>query len=179
VAAKTDSWRTVFDADLAALGLPGWRWRYVLTHRIAYYQRLLRRAEHQRSQSGLRRLAFYVTRLRLAFLAERLGVDIPLGVFGPGLAIVHAGGIVVSDMARVGARCRLHQNVTIGSVRDGAPALEDDVFLGAGAGVYGGITVGSGAKIGPLALVNQDVPAGAVVVANRGTMLEKRTRAAA
>jgi serine acetyltransferase len=88
-----------------------------------------------------------VTRLRLAFLAERLGIDIPLGVFGPGLAIVHSGGIVVGDMAKVGAPCRC--------------------------------TIGAGAKIGPLALVNQDAPVGSVVVAARGTMPERRAPRAA
>lgn len=106
--------------------------RYLLTHRIAYYQRLLRIAEHQRRYPGP--------------ASRLLGDAVP---------------------ARVPGRAR-----------HGPPLIEDDAFLGAGAGVCGWITVGADTKIGPLALVNPGVPAGAVV-ATRGSMLQRPTRRAA
>jgi len=42
-------------------------------------------------------------------------------------------------------------------------SLEDDVWVGAGAMILGGVTVGRGAVIAAAAVVTRDVPAGAVV----------------
>lgn len=56
-------------------------------------------------------------------------------------------------------------NVTVGMRNEWAfPEIGDDVFIGAGARVLGGIVVGDGARIGANAVVIQDVPAGATVV---------------
>ncbi|RMD75375.1 MAG: serine acetyltransferase, partial [Chloroflexi bacterium] len=44
------------------------------------------------------------------------------------------------------------------------PIIGDEVFIGAGARVLGGITVGDRARIGANAVVTRDVPSGATVV---------------
>jgi len=83
----------------------------------------------------------------------------------------HPYGIVVHSKSVVGNRVVLMQQVTIGTRDPGvneAPVIEDDVYVGAGAKVLGGIRVGRGAIIGANAVVTRDVPAGATVVgANR------------
>lgn len=68
--------------------------------------------------------------------------------------------------AQLGDHVTLYQNVTIGAKHVGgdAPKIGDDVLIGAGACVLGGITVGDGATIGANAVVVQDVPAGATAV---------------
>lgn len=71
----------------------------------------------------------------------------------PGTIIVHGIGLVVSHAARVGPGCVLFHHVTLGEsihpdTREiGAPTIERDVHVGAGATLLGPITVGAGTKI--------------------------------
>lgn len=113
----------------------------------------------------------------LAYSVVRLatGIDIPRGAqFGPGLLIHHFGGIIVHPQSVVGARCVLRHGVTIGA-RDssGPPRIGDDVVIGAYAQLLGSITVGDGARIGAMAVVLKDVPAGATVVGNPGRIVSR------
>ena len=86
------------------------------------------------------------------------------------LLLPHPHGIVIHSRTRLGNRIVILHQVTIGARCgiDAAPTVEDDVYVGAGAKVLGGIRVGRGAVIGANAVVTRDVPAGATVVgANR------------
>ena len=74
-------------------------------------------------------------------------------------------GVYISRYARVGAGCRIYQNVTIGEVCGQAPAVGDRCLIGAGAILIGGIRIGNGVRIGAGAVVSHDVPDGATVVA--------------
>jgi serine O-acetyltransferase len=147
-------------ADLRMSGVPaGWRCRYRLTRRPIYFQRILRRAEFLSGQrTWTARLWLPVLKVRLILLGERIGIAIPCGVFGPGLSIAHGGAIVVNGGARVGARCRIHQGVTLGSTAAGAPTLGDDVFLGPNSVVIGAVTIGTGVTIGAGCVVTKDFP---------------------
>ena len=51
-----------------------------------------------------------------------------------------------------------------GGKKPGAPIIEDDVTIGAGAKIIGGIRVGKGATIGANAVVLNDVPPESTVV---------------
>jgi serine O-acetyltransferase len=74
-------------------------------------------------------------------------------------------GIVVHRHAVIGDNVVIGPNVVIGGRgRPGAPVIEDDVLIGAGACVLGPIIVGQGAKIGSNAVVLHDVPPKATVV---------------
>lgn len=104
-----------------------------------------------------------------------LGISLPLTtVVGPGLQIVHGQGVVVSWRSEIGARCELHQGVTLGEVRRKAPVLGNDVSIGANAVVLGGVRIGDGARIGAGAVVTKDVPAGRTAVGNPARLVEKR-----
>ena len=118
-----------------------------------------------------------VARLLGAYFAFRtkrygtlVGVALPPGVAQPGLFIVHCGGIVVNGRARLGRNCRIHAGVNIGQTPKGVPTIGDDVYLGPGAKVFGPITIGDGARIGANAVVDRDVPAGAVAYMPRATI---------
>ena len=73
----------------------------------------------------------------------------------PGVMIVHGMGLAISHAARVGRGVLLNQNVTLGmgihpDTREvGAPTLEDDVHVGAGATLLGPITIGRGSRSWP------------------------------
>jgi serine O-acetyltransferase len=71
---------------------------------------------------------------------------------------------VVNTSVRGGANVVLEGGVTIGAEKDRSPVLGDNVFLGAGARIIGGVRVGSGARIGANAVVVKDVPDGATAV---------------
>lgn len=81
--------------------------------------------------------------------------------------------IFISKGARVGAKCIIHQQVTIGSVNGGAPVIGNNVMIGAGAVIVGKCQIGDGAKIGAGAVVARDVPAGATCVSNPMRILKR------
>lgn len=107
--------------------------------------------------------------------------EIPAGAdIGGGLHLSHTGGIVISPDARIGRDCNLSQGVTIGiggrGEKRGTPFICDRVYIGPGAKVFGNIRIGNDVAIGANAVVNQDVPDGAVVagiparvVSNKGS----------
>lgn len=74
-------------------------------------------------------------------------------------------GVFISRYAEIGANCRIYQNVTIGEVHKKAPVIGDDVLIGAGAVLIGGIRIGNRVKIGAGAVVRVSVPDGCTVTA--------------
>lgn len=109
---------------------------------------------------------------RLYSLAFRIvetitGISIPKSVeAGPGLRIYHFGNVFIHANAKLGANCTLRHGVTIGNrhFNGPVPVIEDDVEIGAGAQVLGGIRIGRGATIGAMSLVLKDIPPGATAV---------------
>lgn len=135
-------------------------WRFVRSLRMAEYYAPRRKND---LFCMLRYQWYYSKKQRLQ---TKLGMEIGMGVFETGLQIFHPFGIVVNGDARVGKNCRLHGGNVIGNkgVSLEVPVLGDNVRLGAGAKVLGGVTVADGVQIG----------AGAVVLhscATRGALL--------
>ena len=73
-------------------------------------------------------------------------------------------GIIVSHNAIVGKNIRIFHQVTIGEGRNGAPIIGDNVVIGAGAKLIGGIHIGNNVKIAAGCVVMQDIPDNAVVL---------------
>ena len=87
---------------------------------------------------------------------------------GSGLYVGHLGGITVSRRAVIGRNCALSQQVTIGASAHGAPVIGDDVYIAPGARIFGPIRIGNNVKIGPNAVVGEDIPDNAVVALDPG-----------
>lgn len=84
--------------------------------------------------------------------------------FGPGLVILHSIGLVINTGVRAGANVIIENGVTIGAEKGRAPVLGDNVYVGSGARIIGGVTVGNNTRIGANAVVVRDVPADATAV---------------
>ena len=84
--------------------------------------------------------------------------------FGPGFVLIHSTGVVINGQVRGGSGVHIEHQVTIGAERRESPVLGSDIFIGAGAKIIGGVTVGDGARIGANAVVIDDVPAHQTVV---------------
>lgn len=87
---------------------------------------------------------------------------------GPGLYLGHLCCIVVNTRTVIGRNCTLGHGVTLGqtnarSRQPGCPVIGDNAYIGCGAAIIGGITIGSDAAVGPNSVVVKDVPPMAVV----------------
>jgi serine O-acetyltransferase len=88
-------------------------------------------------------------------------VDIsPWAEVGAGLYLYHGLGTVIGKGSRIGKRALICQGVTTGA----RPVIGDDVFLWAGAKVFGKITIGDRVQIGANAVVIRDVPPDSIAV---------------
>jgi serine O-acetyltransferase len=111
---------------------------------------------------------------RFATLLNRivLGAYIPSEcTIGAGTKLAYGGsGLVLHPRVVIGPRCLLSPGVVVGG-RGGhavVPVVGSDVKLFPGAKVLGPIVVGDGAVIGANAVVVDNVPPGAVIVAPKG-----------
>lgn len=84
--------------------------------------------------------------------------------FGPGFVLIHPVGVVINSRVIGGRNVWLESGVVIGDNRGASPRLGDDIFVGSGAKVIGGVRLGDGARVGANAVVLHDVPAGTTVV---------------
>ena len=105
------------------------------------------------------KLRLLIEKFRFHRLSIKLGFSIPINVFGPGLAIVHYGTIVVANGAKIGANCRIHEGVTIGATNGSSKAaiIGDNVFIGSGAKIIGEVRISSNVAIAANAVVVRDV----------------------
>lgn len=126
---------------------------------ICKYLRCLRRQEIYQRKSGLvsKVIAVYWGR-RKNSLGIKLGFQIPAFTVGPGVNIYHHGAITVNGDARIGKNCSLHGMNCIGNngIDNNAPVIGDNVDIGVGASVIGGVKLADNIKIGAGAVVISD-----------------------
>lgn len=74
---------------------------------------------------------------------------------------IHLTGVVISDQVRIGKNAVIHQGITIGVKDDddhSVARIGDNVSIGAGVNIIGGVNIGDNVKIGAAALVISDIP---------------------
>ena len=106
------------------------------------------------------------------------GVEIHPGArIGQGVFIDHGIGVVIGETAVVGNRCLLYQGVTLGGTGKQSgqrhPVLCENVVVGAGAKVLGGISVGANTRIGAGSVLLRDVDADCTVVGVPGRVIHQ------
>ena len=146
---------------------------------IRRYMRFLRQEEKYSFSAPNKLLAFWY-KARKNRLGSRLGFIISAGCFGEGLQLEHFGSVIVNPKARIGKNCKIHGNCCIGSgggYPDDSPVIGDNVDIGQGAQILGGIRVADGVRIGAGAVVVKDVLIPEVtVIGIPGHIIEKKEK---
>ena len=106
------------------------------------------------------------------------GIEIHPGArIGHSVFIDHGMGVVIGETAVVGNRCLLYQGVTLGGTGKQSgqrhPVLGENVVVGAGAKVLGGISVGANTRIGAGSVLLRDVDADCTVVGVPGRVIHQ------
>lgn len=97
------------------------------------------------------------------------GIELPYTVgLGRRVIVEHQSGIVIHGYCTIGDDCIIRQGVTLGNrYLDrpfDAPKLGKRVNVGAGAKLFGNITIGDDVNIGANAVVLTDIPSGKTAV---------------
>ena len=124
---------------------------------------------------------------RFEAFCQKLGCEVPTGVFGPGLCINHSQDVIINGFAKIGSNCRINAGVNIGSfgrynqditdsdqTNNNAPIIGDNCYIGPGAKIFGAIRIGDNVAIGANAVVLKDVPDNATVVGVPGRVIPNK-----
>jgi len=148
-------------SDLQSLRISTRR-NWLMLNEIVTFQIRLRRLEYALNYSK-NPLRVLVRRYLYRRISIKLGISISPNTFGPGLSIAHRGNIVVNGGAKIGANCRIHVGVNIGTEAgksDAAPSIGDNCYIGPGAKIFGPIVIGPNSVIGANAVVNKSFSEG-------------------
>lgn len=157
---------TRFSAFLANV-LMGESFKYIFWMRTCRFAR----------RNGLLHYTLYpLASVMLNHYKYKFGICVPFSAdIGPGFYIGHFGGIIVYPLCKIGKNCNMSHGVTLGITQRGKnrgyPTIGDDVYIGPGAKIIGGVKVGNRAAIGANCVVTKDVPDDAVVVGVPGRVI--------
>jgi serine O-acetyltransferase len=161
---------TIFLRDPAAksvleivLCYPGFH--AVLFHRLA----------HKLNEAGIPLLPRFISQIS-RFLT---GIEIhPGATIGRRFFIDHGMGVVIGETSEIGDDVLLYQGVTLGGTghEQGKrhPTLGNNVVVGTGAKVLGGIHIGNNVKIGAGSVVVRSVPNDSTVVGVPGRIVRQQ-----
>ena len=108
--------------------------------------------------------------IRIIFACE-----LPMTVMiGENSQLHHNGlGVVIHERAKLGKNTHIYQNVTIGGRGGrGVPEIGNNVFIGCGACILGGVIVGDNAVIGANTCVIENVLPNSVVVGDKSRVVK-------
>jgi serine O-acetyltransferase len=128
---------------------------------------LLCRLAHCLHCMGLGPFAKVLSLLNFFLFGLEVAVRCPIG---KGLFLPHTQGTVIGAWS-IGENATIFQGVTLGAKEvdfsyqhSSRPTVEDGVIIGAGAKVLGGLTLGSGSRVGANAVVLHSVAPGLLAV---------------
>jgi serine O-acetyltransferase len=161
------------EADEVSLFIPEDTWdrlRERMFNQIWRFQRILRKTEYYSNchNTPLWRPLVLIMEYRLSRYGFKLGYEIPINVFGPGLSIAHQGSIIVNRYARIGENCRINNGVTIGTqagYTDRCPTIGKNAFIGPGAQIFGSISIADNVAIGANSVVIKSFAEGGISIA--------------
>jgi serine O-acetyltransferase len=135
------------------------RWRYTISNTI------------------IRKFFSFFYKIAFKLVQILTGIELPCEAhIGKNFRIDHFGGIIISGYTKFGDNCIIRNGVTIGLKNLDeivAPNIGNDVNIGAGAKILGGITIGDNVDIGANAVVISDIPSNSIAVGVPARILPK------
>lgn len=90
----------------------------------------------------------------------------PHAMIGSHFRVAHLPGIIIGKGVRIGDKCSIYNDVTIGAKGLGdksVPVIGNGVTIFTGSKILGGITIGDNVVIGALSFVDIDIPDNSIV----------------
>jgi serine O-acetyltransferase len=132
------------------------------------------------------RISHFLEKLKIPLLPRLIahvsriltGIEIhPKSQIGKNFFIDHGFGVVIGETTIIGNNVTIYQGVTLGgrsiTKTKRHPTIKDEVIIGAGAKILGPVTIGHGAKIGPGAIIIQDLGDEKVMVAETAKEIKR------
>ena len=157
-----DDFKYYLNSDLVSMGVRLTPKSWIMEP-VVRFVLLMRLCEYCRN-TDKPRLIQYIVLFWFRALSVKLGFSLGPNIFGPGLAIVHYGLLILDPTTRIGKNCRIHMGVHIGGaatfVEPGteseySPRIGDNVYIGPGAKIYGPVRIGNNCVIGANAVVTK------------------------
>ena len=119
------------------------------------HQKFLRKGEYHDNTGHRLRSIYY--RFRVKLIQNRHCLHIARNCCGRGLHIMHLGSVLMNGHITVGENCSIHINTSIvaGGSSKQVPSIGDNVSIGVGAVILGGVYVADGIAIGANSVVNK------------------------
>lgn len=110
-------------------------------------------------------MLFYIKKCD-AFNCASMGTNLHQGATFKTPPILPHGlnGIIIHYKASFGANCKIYQQVTIAGKNGQAAIVGDNVSIGSGAKIIGGVTIGDNVIIGANTVVTKNIPSNSTVV---------------
>lgn len=127
------------------------------------YEILLRKCEYylnKEKKNIFDKIRYHHLSKKYHKLSMKYTTSIPFNVCGPGLSIAHFGTIYINSKCTIGKNLRIQSGVTIGgsySTPGKFPILGDNVYIGTGAKILGGVEIKDDVAIGANAVVVKDI----------------------
>ena len=138
-----------------------------VSYSIWSFQKDLRKAElYRNSDSIFGKLLYCFFRRRYNVKGRKLDIEVYDGCFDKGLKIFH-GSIVVHPNAVIGKNCVFHGQNCIGNdgKSDAVPVIGDDVNIGVGAKIIGGVRIANNITIGANSVVTKSFEEDGITIA--------------
>ena len=140
-------------------------YRYVKTpgFKVTTNMRLCKWLENKK----LLKPIYLLIRIKYRKLQVKYGIQIGHQLtVGGGIAINHYGGIVIGPSTIIGENFSIRQNITIGHSKHKTPIIGDNVMVGAGAIIIGGVVIGNNVTIGAGSVVTKSFPDNSIIAGN-------------
>jgi serine O-acetyltransferase len=142
---------------------PGFRYTYLLRKTAQY------------KKTSFRGVFYWLLKRRYTF---KYGYQISSEAqIGEGFYLSDHFGPVIIGPIKIGKNCNINHSVTIGRAykggKIGRPTIDDNVWIGTGSVIVGGINIGKNVLIAPNSFVNFNVPDNSLVIGNPAKIIEK------
>jgi serine O-acetyltransferase len=141
----------------------------ILNHRYGFW------IDHRFENNHILRYffkAFYILGIYLSAILLKTQIEIGTEI-GRGFYVSNKGNCIIGAR-KIGERCTISHNVTIGIGLDGVPPeIGDDVLIESQSVIYGNITIGNNVVIKKGTVLNRNVPSGSMVQGNPAKIISR------